>query len=198
MSKPIVNQEAVFELADHFVAQGKEPSIIALQHALGGSNTTVKRYLDDWRQARRESNEQIASLPPELAAKSESIIASLWVAANRLAQNELKLVKEQSVQALEIAEQRLTEVVEVLDDERAQLAASEKRVTEQGKQIHTLELRCAELAGAVTDKMNLAEEVDRLRVALNNAQIELAVERAKAEQQAVIAESQAKLRSRKG
>jgi hypothetical protein len=53
MARQIVTQQAVTEVADALVAEGLDPSIMAVQSRIGGgSYSTVKRYLDVWKQER--------------------------------------------------------------------------------------------------------------------------------------------------
>ena len=52
MAKAVVTQERVFEVAQALTDQGTAPTILNVQEGIGGgSYTTVKRYLDQWREA---------------------------------------------------------------------------------------------------------------------------------------------------
>lgn len=56
MARQIVTSERVAEIANALVLEGQEPSIVAVQAQIGGgSYSTVKRYLDVWRQERAEA-----------------------------------------------------------------------------------------------------------------------------------------------
>lgn len=52
MAKLIATQERVFEAAEALLDKGTDPSIMAVQAEIGGgSPTTVKEYLDLWKEA---------------------------------------------------------------------------------------------------------------------------------------------------
>ena len=52
MAEPMVTQERVFEAAQALLDKGTDPTIMAVQAEIGGgSPTTVKEYLDLWKEA---------------------------------------------------------------------------------------------------------------------------------------------------
>lgn len=68
MAKPIVTQERVNETADALVATGEEPSIITVQARIGGgSYTTIKRYLDVWKQQQGYGNDSCYTQPFDIS-----------------------------------------------------------------------------------------------------------------------------------
>lgn len=51
MAKPVVTEALVFTVSDQLQAGGTEPTILTVQERIGGgSYTTIKRYLDTWKQ----------------------------------------------------------------------------------------------------------------------------------------------------
>jgi len=78
MAKAVVTQERVFEVADTLTARGEDPSILSVQAAIGGgSYSTVKRYLDVWKEAGRQRRAQIA-LPEAAVERLMSLGRDFW------------------------------------------------------------------------------------------------------------------------
>jgi len=78
MAKAVVTQERVFEVADTLTARGEDPSILSVQAAIGGgSYSTVKRYLDVWKEAGRQRRAQIA-LPDAAVERLMSLGRDFW------------------------------------------------------------------------------------------------------------------------
>ena len=60
MAKPVVTQERVFEIAEALTLRGEAPTILSVQAAIGGgSYSTVKRYIDVWKDAERHRRAQV-------------------------------------------------------------------------------------------------------------------------------------------
>jgi hypothetical protein len=71
MARQIVTQHAVNEAAEALILEGSEPSILAVQSRIGGgSYSTVKRFLDVWKQERAEAATAAPDTPPEVQALS--------------------------------------------------------------------------------------------------------------------------------
>jgi len=78
MAKTVVTQKRVFEIADTLTARGEEPGILSVQAAIGGgSYSTVKRYLDVWKEAGRQRRAQIA-LPDAAVERLMSLGRDFW------------------------------------------------------------------------------------------------------------------------
>ena len=97
MAPPIATQKAVTEIANALVAEGLEPSIIAVQSRIGGgSYSTVKRYLDAWKQERAQMHAAARDTPPAIQAKGQEFAHSVWVLACAQAQQEAQAVKDEA------------------------------------------------------------------------------------------------------
>jgi len=78
MAKSLVTQERVFEVADVLTGRGEEPSILSVQAAIGGgSYTTVKRYLDVWKETGRQRRAQVA-LPEAAVERLMGLGRDFW------------------------------------------------------------------------------------------------------------------------
>ena len=79
MAKALVTQDRVFEVADMLTARGEEPGILSVQAAIGGgSYSTVKRYLDLWKEAGRQRRAQI-DLPDAAVERLMGLGRDFWV-----------------------------------------------------------------------------------------------------------------------
>jgi len=79
MAKALVTQDRVFEVADVLTARGEEPSILSVQAAIGGgSYSTVKRYLDLWKEAGRLRRAKI-DLPDAAVERLMGLGRDFWV-----------------------------------------------------------------------------------------------------------------------
>jgi len=68
MAKPVVTEALVFTVADQLQAGGTEPTIIMVQERIGGgSYTTVKRYLDAWKQ--HQTRQPVVEVPAEVTVQ---------------------------------------------------------------------------------------------------------------------------------
>lgn len=172
MAKAIVTREAVFEAADALTAAGDDPSILAVQGRIGGgSYSTVKRFLDAWK-AERKSVAPAIEVPPEVAARGEELVRSLWGAAHGLAEQRIAEVRaeaeqqvrqaraelqaaevtiarlegeaDQSAQQLDAAQQQLVEARTALEEARTATRIAEARTTEQEQQIADLRRQVAQ------------------------------------------------------
>src|SRR6185295_15875411 len=97
MAKTLVTQEAVFAAADALLAGGKEPGIIAVQERIGGgSYSTVKRHLDDWKAQRQATQQRAMDLPEEIVTRGNEFIRSLWAMASEQAEQRLAQAREEA------------------------------------------------------------------------------------------------------
>ena len=97
MARQIVTQQAVTEVADALVAEGLDPSIMAVQSRIGGgSYSTVKRYLDVWKQERAAMDAGATDTPPAIQAKGQEFAQAVWALASREAQREAQAIKDEA------------------------------------------------------------------------------------------------------
>jgi hypothetical protein len=172
MAKAIVTREAVFEAAEALTTAGNDPSILAVQERIGGgSYSTVKRFLDTWK-AERKSAAPAIEVPPDVAARGEELVRSLWGAAHGLAEQRIAAVRteadqqvrqaqaalqaaevtiarleaeaDQATQQLAEAQQQLVEARTALEEARTAARIAEARTAEHERQIADLQRQVAQ------------------------------------------------------
>jgi chromosome segregation ATPase len=191
MAKALVTQGAVFEVADVLLAAGEEPSIIAVQERIGGgSYSTVKRYLDDWKVQRQVTQQQAMEVPEEIVTRGNEFMRRLWAVATTLAEQSVaqlrddaqrqvadaraalataetaivRLESDNDVQAQQLSEQqqRLAQLVEDLTQARSVAQIAQARADEQAQRVRDLQ---RELDLAHQQIAQLTEEIRQARTA---------------------------------
>jgi chromosome segregation ATPase len=107
MARAIVTQEAVAEAAAQLVAAGEEPSIINVQARIGGGSfSTVKRYLDAWKEAQAAVPAQVEA-PPAVQEQAAAFGRAVWQAAVALAEQQIAQVRAEAER--QVAQARASE-----------------------------------------------------------------------------------------
>lgn len=97
MARQIVTQPVVEEIAEALILEGVEPSIVAVQSRIGGgSYSTVKRYLDVWKQAREKQAAATMITPPEVLAKGRDLASAVWALAVNESRRETQQEKNEA------------------------------------------------------------------------------------------------------
>lgn len=130
MARQIVTQQAVNEVADALVAQGLDPSIMTVQSRIGGgSYSTVKRYLDVWKQEKAAMETGATVLPSAVEVKGQEFAHAVWAIATKEAQQETQAIKDEARTLVAAARSDLagatTEISRLESVESAQLATIE-------------------------------------------------------------------------
>lgn len=179
MARQIVTQQAVTEAAEALIVEGAEPSIVAVQARIGGgSYSTVKKFLDVWRQQRAEAATAAPDTPAEVQAKGQEFARAVWALASREAQAEAQQAKDEA--HAEVAAVR----VELADanNEIARLEGVE------AAQAETIELQAAKLREvelALAEAQTQARRVGELEKSLADLRAELDASRKEATDKAV-------------
>ena len=198
MAKPIVTKELVFEIASRLITENVEPSIMNVQTRLGGgSYTTVKRYLDEWRQSEKEKIPATSEVPGEISQKSEELVRTIWAFATQLAQREVAAIKEEALAKSSQAQEELSNALHELQ-RLEQLEAEQKQALEEkSAQIRELELKVAAMAVETKRALGLQTELDIVRASLARADQEAVSLRQQAEKgnavQSMLTELQTKV-----
>lgn len=109
-----VTYQDVAEAAEAIAAQGEVPTAIRLREYLGrGSNTTLQKYLNKWKQNKPTVNAE----PPDPVNQA---VKHVWEKLNSASQEELLKVKEDANHKLTTANER----IKTLEEERAHFAQS--------------------------------------------------------------------------
>lgn len=178
MTRAIVTAEAVSAVADALVAEGLEPSLVLVQSRIGGSYTTVKRYLDAWKLARAQAAAVDTDTPAVILAKGQEWARSVWALAKREAQVQVQSMKEDARAQVEALQADLVgamaEITRLEGSETAQAATIEAQQT----QLRGLEL-------SLIQAQSLASRVPELERTLGEVRTELEAVRQQATEHAV-------------
>jgi hypothetical protein len=184
MSRAIATKESVYSVAEALAAEGSDPTIIAIQARVGGgSYSTVKRLLEEWR-ADRAAVPTVTVLPPEIEKQAAEATRAVLAAASALAQREAGVVKDQAladavearrqlgeaVGEIERLEQVETDLTRALDEERVRTRALELQVAALEPQVK----RVATLEGELDAVRRETMDVAGLRVALDELRAQVA------------------------
>lgn len=167
MPRAIVTQEAVFVVADQLVAAGQDATIIAVQAQIGGgSYTTIKRFLDQWRAEREAARQPTVDLPAELASRGSELVRALWLAATDLAEQRVTQIRAEAQRQVAVANAALAEAETVI-------AHQEEANADQAQTIEQLQQQVADLqATSQAAQAQIAALEQRLRtvsIAARNA-----------------------------
>ena len=190
MARPIVTREAVFAAAAELTAAGSDASILAVQGQIGGgSYSTVKRYLDEWKREQAAATPTL-DLPPEVAARAAELARALWGLAHTQAEQRVAALRaeaeqqlgrsraelqaaeltisrlegeaEQAAQQLEAAQQQFAAAQAATEEARTAARVAEARAGEQERQIAELQRQLAQ-HGAELDAAR-AQALDAARL----------------------------------
>ena len=171
MRRQTVTKAQVFQAADQIVDMGLNPTQNAVIRRVGGSFSTVGKYMEEWRRERRAANENPAvTAPDQLLGAAKNFAEELWnkamdLAAANLHEDQKRLEAEQAV----IEEDRI-DMLNLVRDMESAAAAQEARIAslEQAN-------RDAGIHGAnLKDKLAKAQErasVAEARLAEANSRI---------------------------
>lgn len=171
MPRPIITEELVYSSADTMVAEGADPSIVAVQGRIGGGSfTTVKKFLDMWRTARAAGAVATLDIPPEVDAKGKEFILATWSLAKQMANKESLAAKEAA--AAEVSAVRV-ELAQALQ-EVARLEATEAQLREtnaaQESKIREMEISHADAQAQARRAAELEKSLELVRADLKVAQ----------------------------
>ena len=167
MARQIVTSERVAEIANALVLEGQEPSIVAVQAQIGGgSYSTVKRYLDVWRQERAEAAASAPDMPSEIAAKGSEFARAVWGMASRQAQRDAQVVKDSAAKAEAALRGELVGA-------QAEIARLEQTDAHQAETIEQQAAKLREIELALAEAQAQARRVPELESTLADTRAQL-------------------------
>ena len=179
MARQIVTQQAVSEVADALLAEGLDPSIVSVQSRIGGgSYSTVKRYLDAWKQARAEVHAAATDVPPAILSKGQEFAQVVWALASKAAQQEAQIIKDG-------ARAELAAIRADLANANTEIARLESLETTQVATIEAQQAKLREVELSHADALAQARRVPELEQTLFQLRTELQVCRNDATDKAV-------------
>jgi len=177
MAKPVVTEALVATVADHLQASGSEPTILTVQERIGGGTyTTVKRYLDAWKQ--QHAQQPVVEVPAEVTAQGMTAIQAIWTTAAQLAQEQVAHDRAEAQRQVAEAQATLAAAEAAITRYEADAEQLGVQFTEQQGQIEAL---TAQLADARTEAATATATVHAQGERVRDLQQEL--ERAHAQQE---------------
>ncbi len=179
MARQIVTQQAVTEIADALAAEGLDPSILAVQSRIGGgSYSTVKRYLDAWKQERAQVHAAATDTPPAIQSKGQEFAHAVWTLACAQAQRETQALKDE-------ARAEVTAVRADLAGATSEIARLEGIESAQAAQIDAQQSKLREVELTLVDAQAQARRVPELELSLVQIRADLDASRKDASEKAV-------------
>ncbi len=173
MARQIVTQQAVTEAAEALIVEGAEPSIVAVQARIGGgSYSTVKKFLDVWKQQRAEAATAAPETPAEVQAKGQEFARIVWALASREAQAEAQQAKDEAqaeVAAVRVELAEATNEIARLEGVEASQAAT---IDQQAAKLREVELALAEAQTQARRVPDLEKSLADLRAELGTSRKE--------------------------
>lgn len=175
--RAIVTKQAVSEAAEALEANCKEPTIKDVQARIGGGSfTTVKRYLDQWKHERADAMANLPELPTEISSNAQEFARAVWGLATKDAQREVSQVKEAA---------------------KAQVDGLRSELADATNEIARLEQIEAEQAASIENQQSHIRETElKLVEAQTKAERVAELERSLAENLATLEQSRNELRDR--
>lgn len=127
MAKPLVTKELVYAEADALAAAGEDPSIVVVQTRIGGgSYSTVKRFLDQWK-AERVSSTPRAALPDTLVSQGTELLHRVWGTAQALAEQHVVQVRAEYERENQGLRAQLAEAEQIITRLETEAASQQER-----------------------------------------------------------------------
>lgn len=198
MARAVVTQERVFEVAQALVEQGTTPTILNVQDGIGGgSYTTVKRYLDQWREAAPKQRRPV-ELPEAAVAKLMSLGREFWALLDEQAGQQVEAIRAATGEEIAAIQAQLDQAEQAIARLEAERDQAESRAVEQEhalrEAVQAHQAQTERVAAAEAKAGELAERVADLKGELELAHAQNVAERqaaatARAEAQAAAVEA---------
>ena len=168
MARQIVTQQAVTEAAEALIVEGAEPSIVAVQARIGGgSYSTVKKFMDVWKQERAEAATAAPETPAEVQAKGQEFARIVWALASREAQAEAQQAKDEAQAAVAAVRVELAEATNEIARLEGVEAAQAATIDQQAAKLREVELALAEAQTQARRVAELEKSLADLRAELD-------------------------------
>lgn len=168
MARQIVTQQAVTDAAEALIVEGAEPSIVAVQARIGGgSYSTVKKFLDVWKQQRAEAATAAPETPAEVQAKGQEFARIVWALASREAQAEAQQAKDEAQAAVAAVRVELAEATNEIARLEGVEAAQAATIDQQAGKLREVELALAEAQTQARRVAELEKSLADLRAELD-------------------------------
>ena len=178
MAKPVVTEALVFTAEGQLQAGGTEPTIITVQERIGGgSYTTIKRYLDAWKQ---QTQQPVIEVPADVTAQGMAAIQAIWTTAAQFAQEQVAHDRAEAQRQVADAQAALAAAEAAITRQEAEVEQLGVQLADQQQQIEVL---TGQLTQARTEAATATATLHEQRERMSDLQQEL--ERAHAQQENV-------------
>ena len=168
MARQIVTQQAVTEAAEALIVEGAEPSIVAVQARIGGgSYSTVKKFLDVWKQQRAQDAAAAPETPAEVQVKGQEFARTVWALASREAQAAAQQAKDEAQAAVAAVRVELGEATNEIARLEGVEAAQAATIDQQATALREVELALAEAQTQARRVTELEKSLADLRTELD-------------------------------
>ena len=168
MARQIVTQQAVTDAAEALIVEGAEPSIVAVQARIGGgSYSTVKKFLDVWKQQRAEAATAAPETPAEVQAKGQEFARIVWALASREAQAEAQQAKDEAQAEVAAVRGELAEATNEIARLEGVEASQAATIDQQAAKLREVELALAEAQTQARRVAELEKSLADLRAELD-------------------------------
>ena len=158
-------------------AEGLDPSIVNVKARIGaGSYTTVKKFLDRWKEERSAKSAAAPPTPPELEATGQEFTRRLWIQASTVAE-----------EGTAAADAEIAAIRQDLNDARSEIARLEALEAEQAERLRHSEARLRKTELQLAEAKTKAGRLDELETAARTLKDELTAARQEAKEQSLAA-----------
>jgi uncharacterized coiled-coil protein SlyX len=140
MARKGISYDQVRNAADAIKSRGSEPTITAVRVELGnqGSYSTISQHLSKWKDEHINEADEI-SIPPAVENKIMETITFIWNMSNRIAQQDISALKQQSTDREKALNDQVTEATEEINILENKLSILTNELTSKRKEISDLE-----------------------------------------------------------
>ena|GEM_PF-2130176 len=151
-----ISYEDVIQAADTLRAQGETPTIERIRHILGGtgSNTTISKYLNEWRQ---QTTRMQATTPPDTV---QTAVQRVWQQLREETDIEINQVKEESLRLIHDAIEREKLALKQADEQAEKLTVLREQfhALQGAKELLTLDFKKLQTEHALLNERYLGLE----------------------------------------
>lgn len=167
--RPMLDREEVFEAANQLTMEGKKVTALALRDALGGSLTTIYKYLAEWEANHPAARSAAASteIPPGV----QNALSAVWRSLSQEAAREIAEAKEQAAQEIKAAQEKFSEAVVSIADLETERDAANEQIEALNTQVTALQAELQKLSHELTTQTTAASEL-RNQVTSQQAELE--------------------------
>jgi chromosome segregation ATPase len=165
MRRQAVTRDQVFEAADQIVDMGLNPTQHAIIRQVGGSYSTVGKYMEEWRRHRRAANENpVAAAPDQLLGSTRTLVEEIWSTAMGMATVTLREDQRRLEAEHAVLDQDRIYMLDLMRSMEETAAMQEERIATLERSSREAEMQSANLKGKLAQAQERAS-VTEVRLA---------------------------------